>query len=152
MALDATYNDHFAGYSLRYPSSWRVIDVADSIKPKSYVYTVSLVSFSQVAPSKSGGRPPGSSAVDINVFSFQAKTLDAALAEFQTMIARNEPPETIAGKETWQLESGIAAYHFWITSGTDRVPALLAVINDKTLVITGYGDESVFNAMVKTLK
>lgn len=152
LALGSTYTDRFAGYSLRYPSSWRVIDAVENQKPNSYVYAVSFRSQMVTLPSKESGIPPGASALDVNVFSFKAKTLAEAQAEFQALIARNEPPETIAGQEPWQLDSGIKAMRIWITSGTDRVPALLAVVKGKTLVITGSGDETIFNAIARTLK
>lgn len=146
------YRDDLAGFSIEYPATWSVTDVAPEIKKQSLSYSITFTSWPPKEPG-TGGIPEGGSKFDLTVTKGGAATPDAALESRRQEITAEGAGSQITFEEPWDLPAGIAATHLVIQpQNGEPIQELVTALNGNRIVISGMGDASVFEQIVMTLQ
>lgn len=150
--LAATYRDEVGGWEIDYPETWSLTDVAAQIKQESLAYSVTLTSWQPQEPG-GDGIPEGGSKVDIGVDKNGAASPEAAVEARRQMLASGDPVNTVTFEEPWDLPSGISGTHWIVQSANgDSAHEFVTAINGNAVVVTGLGDEMLFEQIVSTLR
>ena len=148
----ATYRDEVGGWEIDYPAAWSLIDVAAQIKQESLNYSITLTSWQPQEPG-THGIPEGGSKVDISVDKNGAASPEAAVEARRQMLASGDPVNTVTFEEPWELPSGVSGTHWVVQSANgDSAHEFVTAINGNAVVVTGLGDEMLFEQVVSTLR
>lgn len=162
----ATYTDTVSGLAFDYPAGWKLTDVPDEDKKNAVIYSITLRSMEATSASKQqDGIPPGMTAIDVTVFKQGAKTLEQAINERRASATTTESgqPVIIALEDEWVLPDGLQAHYFLFNLGPDNASAgggtgdrmsseLVTIINGKMVLVSGLGDQSLFNVIAASLR
>jgi hypothetical protein len=158
-----TFQDAYAGLALDIPSSWKITELPDELKKGSTLYSTSLRSADiPRGPKQQEGIPLGMAAVDVTVLLGDgSKTLDEAIRERRTSTLNDETPGrvTIQSEEDWVLQNGLKAHRFLFNRAStvpgtpDEMSSLLVtVINGHVVLVSGAGDQSLFNIVAASIR
>lgn len=145
-----TYGDAFAGFALDYPAGWTVTDVKPEVKETSYIYAITLHSYTP-GVGGSEGVPKGESKIDVGVIRTGAKNLEQAVAQRKQELAQNDSTTKIASEQSWTLGDLEAMRWELQAADGERIPEVVFALKDRTILIDGYGDTAFFDAIVQSL-
>lgn len=147
-----TYRDEVGGWEIDYPDTWTLFDVTPQIKQETRYYSITLISWKPEEPSGQG-IPEGGSKADISVSLGDAESPEAAVEARRQMLASGDPVNTVTFEEPWDLPSGVSGTHWTVQSANgESVHEFVTAINGNAVVVTGYGDETLFEQIVSTLR
>ncbi len=61
-------------------------------------------------------------------------------------------PETLLTEANWTLPGGLKAVRWQVESAFGQAAVVVTVINGQTVMVSGFGDEAVFDAVARTLR
>jgi LysM repeat protein len=147
-----TYRDEVGGWEIEYPAAWSLVDVGPDIKQESLGYSVTLTSWRPQEPGAQG-IPEGGSKIDIGVNKGDVDSVEAAIEARRAEIAGGGAGNQIVFEEPWDLASGLSGVHWTIQPSTgEPIHEFVTAINGNRVVMSGYGDEALFEQIVSTLR
>lgn len=146
-----TYRDDVLGFEFDYPSGWTLYDVKPEIKRNSLAYSVTLASWPP-REGGGGGVPAGETKMDVTVMRGDPTTLEEAVTERRRQMETQDVPETLLSEANWFMPSGLQAVRWQVESSFGQAAVVLTVINDQTVLASGFGDEAAFDAVARTLR
>jgi hypothetical protein len=152
----STYTDTVSGLAFDYPAGWILNDLSEEQKQNAMIYTVTLRSM-QVTPTpkQQEGLPEGMTAIDISINKNGPKTLGQAVDERRAAAATpdNGTPAKITVDEDWPLRGGLPAHRLMMTVGPgQRVTEVITMIQGHMVLVSGQGDQALFNAIAASLR
>lgn len=142
-----TYINEHAGYAFDYPAGWVV---QGTPSPGSYNYVIILKSFKLIR----GSGPVADDQVKLDFEtcnSAECNTLQAMEERIDENVAAGMLE--ILSEEEWTLDSGIPAIRRRVVGPMGIESALLFTeINGQSLSVSGFGDLSAFDEIVRTLR
>lgn len=152
----STYTDKVSGLAFDYPAGWMLTDLSEEQKQNAMIYTITLRSM-QVTPTpkQQEGLPEGMTAIDIGIQKNGPKTLGQAVDERRAAAANpdNGAPAKIIVDEDWPLAGGLPAHRLMLTVGPgQRVTEVITMIHGHMVLVSGQGDQALFNAIAASLR
>lgn len=153
----STYQDSMVGFELDYPANWRINNVNDKNKQSSYVYSVTLISWTPSQDPQNCFKcqsvfPAGGTKIDIVVFNSGVTTLNEAILLRKREFAQAGLGQKVLTAETWTLNKGLIAQRWLVESQSGQSAELIAAINKRTVILGGLGDYVLFDAVARTLR
>ncbi len=152
----STYTDKVGGLVFDYPSGWILNDLSEEQKQNAMIYTITLRSM-QVTPTpkQQEGLPEGMTAIDISINKNGPKTLGQAVDERRAAAANPDSgsPAKITVDEEWPLRGGLPAHRILMTVGPGQhVTEVITMIQGHMVLVSGQGDQALFNAIAASLR
>lgn len=148
----ATYRDEVGGWEIDYPDGWFVTDVDAQIKQEALGYSVTLTSWQPQEPGTQG-IAEGGSKLDISVTKGGAESVETAVEARRAEIGAGDAGSQIVFEEPWDLLSGVSGVHWTIQpSSGETIHEFVTAINGNRVVVSGYGDETLFEQIVSTFR
>ncbi len=151
-AVAATYTDEQAGFELRYPAEWTLLDVSPEVRESSTNYAITINSWEEPAEGGSGGIPVGQTKLDILVARTDAAALEEVVEQRRAELTAGEPPAQIVEEETWTLADGQQAHRWTVQGEQGNSYELIALFDGWTVILAGLGDEQRFDEVARTLR
>ena len=147
-----TYRDETGGFEMDYPASWSVVDVSPDAKQQSTSYSVTFMSWK---PEEPGGHgiAVGGSKIDLSVTKGAGASPEAAAESRRQELTANGSDAQITSEEPWVLPGGITGTYWTLQpSQGETVYELVTAINGNRIIVSGLGDQSVFDQIAHTLR
>jgi hypothetical protein len=142
-----TYVNEHAGYAFDYPAEWIL---TGEPRPDAYIYAISIQSIK--LNQGTGPVPADQAKLDfVTCNSVECNTLQAVQAQIDEQVAAGTL--AILSEETWMLAGGIPAIRRQVIGEMGvEVASLITEFDGRALRVSGYGDFSAFDEIVRTLR
>jgi hypothetical protein len=145
------YRDNIVGFELDVPSHWSLTPAGNEAMVNATIYTVTFNSWTPIGGG-SDGIPDGETKIDITVYKNKPADSSDALRMRKEEFANAGLGQEIQSEETWTLDNNLIATRLVVSSSRGQAAEVVTAINGNTVLLSGSGDDALFDAIVRTLR